>query len=293
MATWLVTGAGGMLGRDVVSVLRARGEHVDARTRADLDLLHAGAVAAAVEGADVVVNCAAWTDVDGAETAEAAATELNGTAVATLAVAAARSGARLLHPSTDYVFAGDGTTPYAEDAPTAPINAYGRSKLVGEEAVRHLHPAGGFVVRTAWLYAVHGKSFVGTMARLAAERGPDGTVDVVDDQRGQPTWSHDLAEQLVALGLADAPAGTYHGTSSGETTWYGLARETFALLGHDPERVLPTTSEKFVRPAKRPAYSVLGHGAWATAGLEPLRDWREALAGWAAAHARQVPVVSV
>ena len=276
---WLVTGAGGMLGSDVVEVLRSRpSTSVDARDRAALDVLDPAAVSAAVQGARVVVNCAAWTDVDGAEADEAAATRVNGDAVAVLALACARAGARLLHVSTDYVFAGDGTTPYAEGSPTSPVNAYGRSKLVGEQAVLRLHPADGFVVRTAWLYGSRGRSFVSTMARLARDKGPDGTLDVVDDQRGQPTWSRDLAERLVDLGSTEhAPAGTYHGTSSGETTWYGLARAVFTELGHDPDRVLPTTSKAFVRPAKRPAYSVLGHQGWAAAGLAPLRDWREAL----------------
>ncbi|NHC16473.1 dTDP-4-dehydrorhamnose reductase [Motilibacter deserti] len=282
---WLVTGAGGMLGRDLVAVLEAAGEQVDARDRAGLDVLDPDAVQAAVsglagdDGPGVVVNCAAWTDVDGAEEREAEATRVNGEAVALIAAACAQTGARLLHPSTDYVFPGDATAPYAEDDPTAPLNAYGRSKLAGEQAVLRLHPEGGYVVRTAWLYGEHGRNFVATMARLARDKGPDGTIDVVDDQRGQPTWTRDLAEQLLALGrAADAPRGVYHGTSSGETTWHGLARAVFEETGHDPQRVLPTTSDKFVRPAPRPAYSVLGHERWAAAGLEPIRDWREGLA---------------
>ncbi|NHC46367.1 dTDP-4-dehydrorhamnose reductase [Motilibacter aurantiacus] len=281
---WLVTGAGGMLGRDVTSVLTAAGERLDARDRAGLDVLDADAVQEAVsslagpEGPGVVVNCAAWTDVDGAEEREDDATRVNGEGVALLAAACTQTGARLLHVSTDYVFAGDATRPYPEDAPPAPLNAYGRSKLAGERAVLRLHRDGGFVVRTAWLYGQHGRSFVATMARLAAEKAPDGTVDVVQDQLGQPTWSRDLAEQLVALGRSvDAPPGVYHGTSSGETTWHGLARAVFEELGHDPQRVRPTTSEAFRRPAPRPAYSVLGHARWEAAGLSPIRGWREAL----------------
>jgi len=288
---WLVTGAGGMLALDVRAVLAEQGEQVDARDRAGLDVLDPDAVQDAVSalagphGPGVVVNCAAWTDVDGAEVHEAEATRVNGEAVALIAAACAQTGARLLHVSTDYVFAGDGTLPYGEDDPTAPLNAYGRSKLAGEQAVLRLHPEAGYVVRTAWLYGEHGRSFVSTMARLAREKGPDGTLDVVDDQRGQPTWSRDLASQLVALARAEqAPPGVYHGTSSGETTWFGLARAVFEELGHDPERVRPTTSDKFVRPAPRPAYSVLGHERWAAAGLAPIRDWREALSGWAAAR---------
>jgi len=275
---WLVTGAGGMLGRDLVSVLSAAGHDVTAARRADLDITDATAVKAAAAGHDVVVNAAAWTDVDGAEADEAAATAVNGTGTRHIAAACAATGARLLHVSTDYVFPGDATAPYPEDAPTDPVNGYGRSKLAGEVAVRDLLPDTGYIVRTAWLYGAHGPNFVATMLRLAQSRD---IVDVVDDQRGQPTWSFALAEQLVRLGLAavdgTARAGAYHGTASGETTWFGLARAVFEEAGLDPERVRPTTSDKFVRPARRPAFSVLGHDRWAAAGLAPLPHWRTML----------------
>jgi dTDP-4-dehydrorhamnose reductase len=274
-ARWLVTGAAGMLGRDVVAVLGQRGVRYTALARADLDITDAAAVKAAVSGHDVVVNAAAWTDVDGAEAAEAAATVVNGTGVRHVAAACADTGARLLHVSTDYVLPGTASAPYPEDAPTDPVNAYGRTKLAGERAVCELLPAHGYVVRTAWLYGAHGRNFVSTMLRLARDRD---TVDVVDDQRGQPTWSYALAERLVALGLSAAPAGTYHGTAAGETTWYGLAREVFRLAGLDPDRVRPTTSDRFPRPATRPTYSVLGHDRWAAAGLPPMADWRPMLA---------------
>jgi dTDP-4-dehydrorhamnose reductase len=269
-----------MLGRDLLDVLAADpSAQVTALTRAALDITDPAAVSAAVAGHDLVVNAAAWTDVDGAETAEDAATAVNGTGVRNLAAACAAAGARLLHVSTDYVFPGDGTAPYPEDAATAPVNAYGRSKLVGELAVAELLPDSGYVVRTAWLYGEHGPNFVATMLKLAAQRD---TLDVVDDQQGQPTWSYALAEQLVALGRAalagSAPAGSYHGTASGRTTWFGLARAAYELSGLDPERIRPTTSAAFVRPAVRPGYSVLGHDRWAAAGLAPLPDWREGLA---------------
>jgi dTDP-4-dehydrorhamnose reductase len=268
-----------MLGRDLVAVLAGRGIAHTALARADLDITDAAAVKAAVAGHDVVVNAAAWTDVDGAEAAEDAATAVNGTGTRHVAAACADTGARLLHISTDYVFPGDAGAPYPEDAPTDPVNAYGRGKLAGERAVFDLLPQAGYVVRTAWLYGAHGRNFVRTMLRLAVERD---TVEVVDDQRGQPTWSHALAERLADLGLAAlagrAPAGAYHGTASGETTWYGLARAVFAGSGLDPARVRPTTSDRFVRPARRPAYSVLGHGRWAAAGLPPMAGWQPMLA---------------
>lgn len=277
---WLVTGAAGMLGRDLLAELAADPDAVvTALGRTDLDITDAAAVLAAVEGHHVVVNCAAWTDVDGAETAEEAATAVNGTGVRHLAEACAKTGARLLNVSTDYVLAGDAGEPYPESAAPAPINAYGRSKLVGERAVAELLPQTGYTVRTAWLYGEHGANFVATMLKLAAQRD---TLDVVDDQQGQPTWSRALAGQLAALGRAAlagrAPAGVYHGTSSGRTTWFGLARETYRLTGLDPERIRPTTSAAYVRPAARPAFSVLGHERWAQAGLAPLAPWQDMLA---------------
>ncbi|ANS65221.1 dTDP-4-dehydrorhamnose reductase [Streptomyces lincolnensis] len=277
---WLVTGAGGMLGQDVLAVLAAEGEQAVALDRAALDLTDPAAVQAALERhrPAVVVNCAAWTAVDDAETREDEALAINGDGPAHLAAACARTGAVLLQVSTDYVFAGDATTPYAEDAPTAPRSAYGRTKLAGEQAVLKTLPERGYVVRTAWLYGAGGPNFVRTMIKL---EGVKDTLDVVDDQRGQPTWSADLAGLLLALGrgalAGTAPAGIYHGTSSGETTWYGFTREIFSLLGTDPDRVRPTTSAAFTRPAPRPAYSVLGHDRFAEAGIEPLRDWRAAL----------------
>ncbi|MEU0024691.1 dTDP-4-dehydrorhamnose reductase [Streptomyces sp. NPDC006335] len=276
--TWLVTGAGGMLGQDVLARLAQSGERFVALDRKALDLTDADAVSAALEEhrPAVVVNCAAWTAVDDAETREDEALAINGDGPRHLADACARTGAVLLHVSTDYVFAGDATTPYAEDAPTAPRSAYGRTKLAGEQAVLGFER--GYVVRTAWLYGTGGPNFVRTMIKL---EGVKDTLDVVDDQRGQPTWSADLAGLLVDLGLGalagTAPAGVYHGTNSGETTWHGFTQEIFRLLGTDPDRVRPTTSEAFVRPAPRPAYSVLGHGRFAEAGIEPLRDWRTAL----------------
>ncbi|WP_026414386.1 dTDP-4-dehydrorhamnose reductase [Actinomadura oligospora] len=266
---WLVTGARGMLGAD----LMARLADADAvgLDRASLDIADGVAVkdAVAAHRPDVVVNCAAWTDVDGAEK-DSRVFDANHFAVIHLAGACRATGARLVQISSDYVFPGHG--PYDEDDETGPISEYGFSKLWGEEAARDHELT--YVVRTAWLYGAHGGNFVATMARLAAERD---TVDVVDDQFGQPTWTGDLADRIVRMVTSGAPYGTYHGTNAGETSWYGLAREVFTLLGHDPERVRPTTTDRFPRPARRPANSVLRHGGWARAGLPPMRDWRDAL----------------
>jgi dTDP-4-dehydrorhamnose reductase len=270
---WLVTGAGGMLGRDLVAALEGR-KVTALAGRAALDVTDPAAVADAVAGHDVVVNCAAWTAVDDAESHEAEALRVNGDGPRVLARACAASGARLVQVSTDYVFAGDATEPYAEDAPLAPVSAYGRTKAAGEVAVREELPGAHWIVRTAWLYGEHGPSFVRTMARLQRERE---TVDVVDDQQGQPTWTKDVVGRILALVDAGAAPGTYHATSSGRTTWFGLARAVFEGLGADPSRVRPTTSAAFASVAPRPAFSVLSHEAWDREGLAPIRPWHEAL----------------
>ncbi|WP_327355680.1 dTDP-4-dehydrorhamnose reductase [Streptomyces sp. NBC_01304] len=278
---WLVTGAGGMLGQDVTALLERTGPAHVALNRAELDLTDPAAVSRALMDVrpSVVVNCAAWTAVDDAEEREAEALRINGAATDVLATACGAQGCVLLHVSTDYVFAGDAHAPYAESGIPAPRTAYGRTKLAGERAVLDRLPERGHVVRTAWLYGAGGANFVRTMIRL---EGVKETLDVVDDQRGQPTWTADLADRLLALGrgalAGTAPGGVYHGTSGGEATWFELAQETFRLLGADPGRVRPTTSAAFVRPAPRPAYSVLGHERWRAAGLAPIGDWRARLA---------------
>jgi dTDP-4-dehydrorhamnose reductase len=273
MTKILIAGANGMLGRDLQTVLDGR--DVTALGRAALDVTDLDAVVAASAGHDVIINASAYTKVDDAESHEDDAYAVNATGTANLASAAAEHGARLVTVSTDYVFAGDASEPYAEDAPIDPKNAYGRTKAEGERLAVANNPDATLIVRTAWLYGQHGPNFVKTMLKLAADRE---TLSVVDDQVGQPTWTLDLARQIVALIDADAPAGAYHGTNAGETSWFGFTREIFKLSGLDPERVQPTDSASFVRPAPRPAYSVLGHDAWSNAGLEPMRDWKAALA---------------
>jgi len=277
---YLVVGAGGMLGTDLQTALAGR--EVTALTRSRLDVTDASAVAAAVAGHGVVINASAYTKVDDAESHESDAFAVNAVGAGNLATAAAAAGAKLVQVSTDYVFDGAATTPYAESTPTAPVSAYGRSKAEGERLVLAAHPDGSYIVRTAWLYGENGGNFARTMLSLAASRP---TVSVVDDQLGQPTWTLDLATQIVALLDNDAPAGVYHGTNSGSTSWFGFARAVFAESGLDPDRVLPTTSADFVRPAPRPAYSVLGHDAWTAADIAPMRPWREALAAAVAAGA--------
>jgi len=300
VSRWLVVGAKGMLGTDLLAELApsapddsapddsapddsapddsgfggsSAAHEVTAVDRDEIDIRDPDACMAMVAGHDFVVNVAAWTAVDEAETHESAAFAVNAVGAANLARACSAARAQMVQVSTDYVFAGDATTPYPEDAPLAPRSAYGRTKGAGEWAVQALCPQ-SWIVRTAWLYGAHGPNFVKTMARLAAERD---TVTVVDDQSGQPTWTVDLAGAIVRLVEAGAPFGTYHGTSAGETTWFGFAQAIFAELGLDSTRVLPTTTDAFPRPAPRPAYSVLGHEAWRGAALDPLPSWRKSL----------------
>ena len=273
---WLVTGARGQLGTDLQRVLADCTDEVLAVGHAELDIAASRAVTRVVAefAPDIVVNAAAYTAVDAAESDEDTAYRVNASGPAALANALTMQGGRLIHISTDYVFAGDATRPYEVDDPVGPKSAYGRTKLAGEQAVRELLPERSHVVRTAWVYGATGANFVRTMARLERERE---TVSVVDDQRGSPTWSADLAGSLVELGRSDVPAGTYHCTGSGETTWFGFARAIFENLGADPERVLPTTTDAFPRPAPRPAYSVLSDAVWRRAGLTPMPHWRVTL----------------
>ena len=279
---WLVTGARGQLGGDLLAVLARRpGDPVTALGRAELDLTDERQVRDvvrdwldAVRGArPVVLNAAAYTAVDAAESDEETALLVNGRAPGWLAEELAGRG-RLVHVSTDYVFDGEATEPYPVDAPVAPRSAYGRTKAAGERAVA---AAGGdaTVVRTAWVYGAHGGNFVRTMAGRALDGAP---VSVVDDQVGSPTWAADLATGLVALGARPGPVPpVLHRTDAGAVSWYGLARAVYEEVGADPALVTPTTTEAFPRPAPRPAWSVLDGGAWLAAGLPAPRPWRTAL----------------
>jgi dTDP-4-dehydrorhamnose reductase len=266
-----------MLGTDTVEVLRRRGHDVTAAGRAELDVTDRAEVDRAVKGHDVVVNCAAWTAVDDAEAQETQALRVNGEAPGLLARAAASEGATLVHLSTDYVFDGSARAPYSEDVPLAPGSAYGRSKAAGEAAVRAFLPERHLLVRTAWLYGANGPCFPRTIARLARE---GGSVAVVADQVGAPTWTRDVAVLVAELVESQAPPGTYHATSSGQASWFDFAQAVVGSAGLDPAIVERTTSDSLDRPAPRPAYSVLGHGALVSAGLAPIGDWR---ARWAEA----------
>ena len=273
----LVTGGNGQLGSALVDLLSARtADVVLGIDLPDIDITAPDSVREvfAQFAPDVVINCAAWTAVDAAEDHEADALKVNGDGPRVLAEACKAAGAWLVQISTDYVFAGDANTPYAEDARPDPKTAYGRTKLAGEIAVQEVLPVAHYLVRTAWLYGLQGNNFVKTMLELELVRD---NVSVVDDQRGQPTYAGDLAEQILLLLDARPPAGIFHATNSGATTWFELTRAIFENIGADPQRVLATDSASFVRPAPRPAYSVLGQDKWKSVGLTPMREWRAAL----------------
>ena len=250
MSGILVTGSGGMLGLDVLRAAEARGIEAHGLTRAQLDIADPVQVTEAIASyqPDVIINCAAWTDVDGAEEHESEALIVNGEGPKILAEA----GPRVVQGSTDYVFDGSKEGAWVESDPVGPKSAYGRTKLVGDQSVLAANPANA-VVRTAWLFGVGGNNFVETMIKLANDRG---AVSVVDDQRGCPTNTAHLAEALLDIALDDNAGGIHHCAGAGETSWYGFAREIFERT-NTPCDLSPTTSDAFVRPAPRPANSVL------------------------------------
>ncbi|PKW12578.1 dTDP-4-dehydrorhamnose reductase [Saccharopolyspora spinosa] len=286
----LVPGGRGQLGSELARILAARtGALVHRPGSGELDVTDAEEVADALgsfaetakdaELRPVVINAAAYTAVDAAESDPDRAARINAEGAASLAKACRSSGLPLVHVSTDYVFPGDGARPYEPTDPTGPRSVYGRTKLEGERAVLE-SGARAWVVRTAWVYGASGKNFLKTMIRLSGERD---TLSVVDDQIGSPTWAADLASGLLELAERVAERRgpeqkVLHCTNSGQVTWYEFARAIFAEFGLDENRVHPCTTADFPLPAHRPAYSVLSDVAWREAGLTPMRTWREALA---------------
>lgn len=282
-----VVGAGGQLGRALLATVPDHPDlrQVKALTSTDCDVTDVDSVNAALDElrtGDVVINCAAYTDVDGAETDQLAAERINAEGPGHLARRTAQAGAWLIHVSTDYVYPGDASSPYEPaDADTSipPATVYGRTKLAGERAALEADPR-TTVVRTAWVYTGGPDSadFVATMRRL---EGAGRTVSVVDDQTGSPTYALDLATalwDLVVAGPGDERVGrVLHATNEGAVSWYEVARAVFEAVGADPDRVSACTTAEFPRPAPRPAYSVLSGASWNAAGLQALRPWRQAL----------------
>jgi dTDP-4-dehydrorhamnose reductase len=268
-------GGGGMLAHEIASLFRSAGFDVEAIARTECDITDGAAVERAVVGAGLVINCAAYTHVDRAETEPERAFAVNARGAGNVARAAARAGATLVHISTDYVFDGSLGRPHREDDPTAAIGVYGRSKLAGEGEVL---AAGGrtYIVRTGELYGTGGRNFFEAILTRARA---GGALRVVADQIVTPTWTRELAAQLVAL--VEAPPGIFHATADGATSWYDAARAVIELAGLDVQ-ITPVTTEAYGSPTPRPRYSVLAHDALQRLGLYRMRAWRDALADWIA-----------
>jgi dTDP-4-dehydrorhamnose reductase len=272
--TWLITGGSGQLGIAVSQELGERGIYFSATNSQELNITLSPLAPQFIRqmSPKVIVNCAAWTDVDGAESSEELASRVNSDGAENVALGAKLSGAKLLHISTDFVFSGNRNIPWKINDAINPQSAYGRTKADGERRVLRTYPENSSIVRTAWLYSPWGENFAKTMTRLAING--DSEVRVVNDQVGQPTSAIDLAKQLVDLGLSSSPAGIYHGTNSGQGTWFEFAQEIFKLAGVDAHRVVPVSSNEYPRPAKRPSYSVMSHDTWPKTTVQPMRDWR-------------------
>ena len=273
MSHVLVFGANGMLGHELVKRLPA-GEIIGVG-RSEVDITNPNAVDQAVAGSAVVINSAAYTSVDDAESNKNAAFAVNADGARNIAVSCRRHNTRLIHLSTDYIFDGYNASPYTEASPGNPQSVYGASKYAGEQAVLTEWAEQSVILRTSWLYGVHGQSFPRTIL-LAGQK--NAHLDVVDDQTGQPTWTGDVVNMISQLLAHDVHRGVFHATNGGSTTWHGFASALFDLAGWDVNRVRKTSSDAYVRPAPRPQYSVLGHENWTSHGLPTPRDWREALA---------------
>lgn len=273
---WLIVGANGQLGRCLQDSLLQQNIDFVATTHQELDISDARAVSHffTSHSINTIVNCAAWTAVDDAEDHEVEALRINFEGPRNLANSAKKMNARLIHISTDYVFSGEGNTPYTTKTPTAPLNAYGRTKLKGDEAVLEIGEGHFPVIRTAWLYSRYGKNFAKTMATRAIQGLP---VRVVNDQVGQPTMAGDLARCVVSISNAALSPSIIHGTNAGQATWFDFARAIYDLLGADVSLVTPVTSTEFPTKAKRPRFSVLDHSELIGSSITEMREWLPAL----------------
>ncbi|MFI5509566.1 dTDP-4-dehydrorhamnose reductase [Mycobacterium sp. NPDC051804] len=277
----VISGAGGMVGRELAAQARSGGRDVLALTSSEWDITDAPAAERFVESGDVVINCAAYTKVDAAESDEERAHAVNAVGPAHIAHACARAGAEFIHISTDYVFSGPQRTPFEINDETAPVGVYGRTKLAGEFAVLAAMPD-AHIVRTAWIYeGADGGDFVAVMKRLAAG---DQTVDVVADQVGSPTYAADLVGALLEVADGSIREPVLHAANAGQASRYEQAQAVFEAVGADPARVRPVGTDRHPRPAPRPQYSALSARLSADAGLTPLRPWRDALAAAIAEH---------
>ena len=274
---WMILGGDGQLGRCISKDLASADVEFISISHSQLDITNQGDIEKwfANESPNVVVNAAAWTNVDLAESDEDNAFLVNALGPKLLAQTSAQVGAKFVQISSDYVFSGRATSPWRENDQLSPVSAYGRTKAAGERFVQDVYPSGSYIVRTAWLYSPWGKNFVKTVMKIALQENRN--IEVVSDQIGQPTSAMDLASQIKQLISQDAAPGIYHGTNSGQASWFELAQRIFASTGEDQNRVIAVNSSASPRPAKRPNYSVLGQDNWALEGLTPMRNWQVAL----------------
>jgi dTDP-4-dehydrorhamnose reductase len=273
---WLILGGSGQLGSNLNLELRKRGIVPTIFSSRDLDIRDFDKTFQVIRdlGPDFIVNCAAWTNVRTAEFHEKEAEILNGGAVANIGLAVQDSGGTLIHVSTDYVFSGQKSLPYEITDEMDPINAYGRTKAIGENLLAEVELERCYVMRTAWLYGLNGKNFIKTI--LGKYISGEARIEIVDDQFGNPTSSLDLSKQLIDAAELNIPYGTYHAVNTGVTSWFGLAYKAFEMLKLDTEKLfaIPTPgSVQFTRPQN----SSLNTGKWAEHGIQEMRPWEDAL----------------
>lgn len=273
---WAITGGSGQLGRSLARVLDDRGFSYISWSKKDLDITDNSATKV-IEQANpkVLINCAAWTNVDGAEDDFEGALRVNQIGAQNCAISAKELGIPLFHISTDYVFSGSAKHPWQVSDETYPTSKYGLSKLLGEKSIREIFPEQSRIMRTAWLYGPYGKNFAKTIIKKALTTKDE--IKVVNDQKGQPTSTLDLADQIVVSAQNNMKPGVYHATNSGEATWWEFARTLVELSGENSNRVIPVTSDQFPSKTKRPEFSVLDHSQWQGSGVEPMRSWQQAL----------------
>ena len=273
---WAITGGSGQLSRSLVDLLDKEGVPYIAWSHKDLDVADDSSISVIKEmSPDLLINCAAWTNVDVAEEFPENATRVNQVGPRNMARAAKELKIPLIHISTDYVFSGKSRHPWSTDSKTEPMTSYGLSKLLGEKEITKSLDVNFYILRTAWLYGPYGKNYSKTILKKAiTSKEP---INVVDDQIGQPTSTRSLAQQIFKVAKIRVPSGIYHATNTGQSSWWDFACEIFALAGEDVERVRPLTSEDFPSKVKRPKYSVLDQSAWSKVGMETMPEWRRAL----------------
>jgi len=273
---WAITGGSGQLSRSLLDLLDKEGVPYTVWSHKDLDVADDSSISVIKEiSPDLLINCAAWTNVDAAEEFPEKATRVNQVGPRNMARAAKELKIPLVHISTDYVFSGQSRQPWSTDSKTEPISTYGLSKLLGEKEISKNLDANFYILRTAWLYGPYGRNFSKTILKKALTS--KDSINVVNDQIGQPTTTKSLAQQIFKVAKSHVPSGIYHATNTGQASWWDFARVIFELAGEDVERVRPSTSEDFPSKVKRPKYSVLDQSAWSKVGMETMPEWREAL----------------